>query len=86
MYVCMYVCSLCISTPYESVQPNFAWHTLGSREGQDRVGGTEREVGKVLPQFLINGGKIFGFLKNVENVLRFLRYLHLAFIYSHCPV
>jgi len=42
---------------------------LGPGEGQDRVGGTEREVGKVLPQFLKNGGKIFGFLKNVENVL-----------------
>jgi hypothetical protein len=37
------------------------------------------------PQFSKNGEEIFEFLKSVENIIGFLRYLHLAFISSHCP-
>ncbi len=85
MFVCMYVL---YAFRHRRSQCNQTLHgtPLGPGEGQDGIGGTERGMGKSSPQFFKNGEKIFGFLKNVENVLQFLRYLHLAFIYSHCPV
>jgi hypothetical protein len=63
---------LCMAHPW--VKGKVKTGSTGPRGGE---GGT--------PPVFKKGWKIFGFLKNVENVLRFLRYLHLAFISSHCP-
>jgi hypothetical protein len=58
------------------VQGKVKTESAGPREGWRK---------SPLPPVFKNGGKFSDFVKNVENILRFLRYLHLSFISSHCP-
>ncbi len=70
MSVCLSVCSLCISTPYEQMQPNFAGYTLSSR-GRSTTTFYQRKIdpppAKGRTMYLTNEIAAFGSIGEVLN-------------------